>query len=716
MVDVPQIRERVSCAEFLTKSQGGMYCCPICGSGTHKNGTGAVKLYADTHKWFCHACETGGDVLDLYMAVNGVDFATAAEALSQMAAIPTPSVERKNNGAVDDGELGWSDTIGGGGRDTTSDAATDTQNCAHSVETRARQDNTPPQANAPHRANFAAYYARCRERLHDPAAVSFLSARGISVATVEAYNEQQEKTGGGLFIGYDPEADPANVPGAEDGARKYHPAPRLIFPSSEAAYMGRSIDPSTEPSYRKSNSKGGSPGIFNAAALYTHNAQEVIVCEGVFDALSVLECGGVAVALNSTSNGKLLVRQMQERRTAARLIICFDHDPDPATQAKTDAAAERLKAELCALGIACETLDIADDLPAGGKDLNDIAVQSPERLSLLIGRTAMTDVEAFIAEVQTRKYEPIPTGVKDIDAVIGGGFIRQQLVLLGAAPGAGKTALAQWIFEGMAERGEAACLYINLEMSREQMLARSVARVAARAGVKGITPTVVLQGYKWTDAQRAAVTAAAQEYGERIAPRFTYNPTTVSADLKSIVTYMEAEAQRAKANGQAAPLVVLDYLQLVSGEPHEDSASVIKRAVAELKQYAVKYNTVVFVIIAHNRAANNTGSVSADSGRDTSALEYSADTQLSLVYTATRKSLEALGLEQKIKPDDLFNKYADKSGEIRKHVTLVVTKGRWGGVGTDVDLYFDGETMTYKQKEYDFTPATIEPPKSFKRR
>lgn len=36
------------------------------------------------------------------------------------------------------------------------------------------------------------------------------------------------------------------------------------------------------------------------------------------------------------------------------------------------------------------------------------------------------------------------------------------------------------------------------------------------------------------------------------------------------------------------------------------AASVIKRAVSGLKDYAMKHNTLVFVIIAHNRASNST--------------------------------------------------------------------------------------------------------------
>lgn len=47
----------------------GMYCCPICGSGTGNSGksrpTGAFSIAPDKEHWKCFACGTGGDIFDL---------------------------------------------------------------------------------------------------------------------------------------------------------------------------------------------------------------------------------------------------------------------------------------------------------------------------------------------------------------------------------------------------------------------------------------------------------------------------------------------------------------------------------------------------------------------------------------------------------------------------------------------------------------------------
>ena len=57
--------------ESVTKpSKGrGMYVCPLCGSGSGRNGTGAFSI-KDGDSWKCFACNTGGDIFDLYGLIN----------------------------------------------------------------------------------------------------------------------------------------------------------------------------------------------------------------------------------------------------------------------------------------------------------------------------------------------------------------------------------------------------------------------------------------------------------------------------------------------------------------------------------------------------------------------------------------------------------------------------------------------------------------------
>ena len=83
-----------------------------------------------------------------------------------------------------------------------------------------------------------------------------------------------------------------------------------------------------------------SPGIFHERALAAADTAPVFVTEGAFDALSILEVGGQAVALNSAANWKRLLDALQTQPVRAPLLLCLDNDE--AGWAATAELAERL--------------------------------------------------------------------------------------------------------------------------------------------------------------------------------------------------------------------------------------------------------------------------------------------------------------------------------------------------------------------------------------
>ena len=549
----------------------------------------------------------------------------------------------------------------------------------------------PPEARQEKSRNFTAEISRYAAALEGSAGQSYLTGRGLTLDTLRRFK-----------LGFNP--DEYNKP-----LRKRLPSIVIPYPGT-AYYITRPI---SEKAYDKPRtSEAGSEPIFNLPALYS-GAPAVFIVESQLCAISIEQEGGAAVALGNAGKGRL-IEQLKAKPTSAALILCLDNDTTGrGAVAAIGAALGELKTFVVngAMAIMGERTDEGNAeyrkdpnevLQKSGSNSLKVAIYetvqetiSARAASVLAEaaereeRTGAGMVDNFLQAIQTRKYEPMPTGISDIDRAIGGGFIRQQLVLLGAAPGAGKTALAQWIFEGMAKRGTS-CIFLNLEMAQEQILARSISRIAAQQGAT-IKTTEILQGYKWSELQRKQIMRAAAVYREEIAPRMIYNPQGVSTNLDSILEYISEEAQRAEAEGEQAPVCVLDYLQLVNGGEREDTATVIKRAVAGLKSYAIKHNTLVFVIIAHNRESNKSGSVTMEAGRDTSALEYSADLQLALTYTLCLKR----GEKKAKAPEDLTE-------EEKRRVTLKITKGRFGGAGLGVDLHFNGETMTYTQTVEDF--------------
>ena len=638
------------------RSKGGLYVCPLCKSGTHEHKDGAFSIYSNGERCKCFSCGfgdgkgNGADIFDLCAEYEGLTIADATKRI----------IERYG-------------TADGRGAARVSDeplTITPTKQ-----PTASGDEMTKPQEDN----NFTDDIERFAAALPGSPAESYLRGRGLTLETMRRFR-----------LGFNSEANTVTIP--------YNP---------QGSYYGqRSVNPNA--TRKHNNLKGVTMPLFNAAALNT--APVVFVVESPLCAISIAQEGGAAVALAGTGGKGRLIEQLKNKPTTAALVLCLDND-----KAGRDATAD-LDAALDEIGVfhVDGTAAIMGECTEPGaadyrKDPNEVLQRSgADELKAAVEevaeatreaqqavkrdaeqerrqRTGAGIVDSFLQAIQTRKYEPMPTGITDIDKAIGGGFTRQQVVMLGAAPGVGKTALAQWIFEGMAQRGGNTCLYINLEMSREQILARSIARIAARKGKK-INTLQIMQGYKWTDEQRAIITDAAQEYCNNIAPYMIYNPDGLTANLDNILSYCEQEAKHAEAAYLPAPVVVVDYLQLIVGDAREDASTVIKRAVAGFKAYAIKHNTIVFVIIAHNRNSNQTGAVSMESARDTSAIEYSADLQLALTFTAClKRDGQTAKNPDELTPDEM------------KRVTLKIVKGRFGGRGTDVDLHFDGATMTYTQ-------------------
>lgn len=661
----------------LEKSRNGMYKCPICGSGTHANGTGALSISKGARPRV--TCFSGGS-----HGTGGACFGEKGQDTLGALRILLGNKTEKEIFAYCGYEMGE-----------------DPQQAPRPAPLPAAEPQ-PEKVEEPAK-DFKAEIAQYIAALKGSKGESYLQdSRNFTPETIHHFN-----------LGYDGQRDCIVIPYNPQGT--YY-SRRFLPDAPRPAYKGK---------YDKlPRAAAGAEPLFNPGELY--HSDVVFVTEGAFDAISLYQAGGKAVALNGLAFSKL-VEQLKRKPTKAAIVLCLDNDAEGRHSAPITGEALEEIGVFCINGIAAIMGETTDpQAPEYRKDPNEVlAKDGTEALRQAVEKTAaeareqhrMTILEAetdqgqgteadaideFLKVIQTRKYEPMPTGITDIDKAIGGGFIRQWLVLLGAAPGVGKTALAQWIFEGMAKRGTP-CIFINLEMSREQIIARSFSRMANRNGHK-INATTILQGYKWTEEQRAAVMEAAAEYKAEIAPRMTYNPDDIGKDLDSILAYVEKEAKQIETAGQPTPCIVLDYLQIITGRKGEDAAEIIKRAVGDLKDFAIRHNTVVFVIMAHNRKSNESGKASMESGRDTSAIEYSADLQLALTHT---QCLDRKGQTKK-RPEDL-------TPAERRKITLVIVKSRFGGVTTEVDLDFDGNTMTLTQCQ-PFDPFNTNSPYNAARR
>jgi replicative DNA helicase len=210
-----------------------------------------------------------------------------------------------------------------------------------------------------------------------------------------------------------------------------------------------------------------------------------------------------------------------------------------------------------------------------------------------------------------------PTGLASVDAALAGGLWAGQLVVLGARPAVGKSALALlWACEAAA-RGEGVVVFVSLEMPRRDLAMRCAALWCAADPAK---PPVDLMAVR----ERKLSTGDAQRYA-RALDDLRGLPLLLCDRPSVTVVQVRAMALRAKARAGRVALVVVDYLQLLRPETARDSR---EREVAEasraLKALAGELGCPVVALSQLNRKATERKPTLADL-RESGAIEQDAD-------------------------------------------------------------------------------------------
>ena len=626
-----EIRTRISCKDYLTKSKSGLYDCPFCGSGSGPHGTGAVKWYEDTNTWCCHACKRRGDVIDLYQMKTGEGYNEALSSLAQELGI---SIEPYKP-FTDRVKSRRSDFNGNGNTEIQPEGKTPQSGAESPTEVA---------------ADYTAYYQECRQRLNDPAAVAYLQQRGISLETAAAY-----------WLGYDPAADPAKAPGAGADAKKLHPCPRLIIPTSAGHYVTRRID--GKSGYEKVNPAGSTPAIFNERVLYASDVQEVFVTEGAFDALAVIEAGAAAIALNSAANADALIKNLEKRRTAATLILCLDNDN------RGRKATESIRAGLQRLNIGYITANIS----AGYKDPNEHltgnrtafveAVEQarrqtaakPDNTAYYIDSLMTGDIAHFRSEKKT--------GFTNLDAQSGG--LYAGLYVLAAISSLGKTSFALQLADQLAERGSD-IVFFSMEQSRLELVSKSLARRTAQKDIENaVTSLSIRKGYL-----PRKVLDAAQEYKDAVADRISIVEGNFSCNISFIGDYIRHYIRR---NG-TRPIVFIDYLQIL--QPAEDTRwqstkETVDNTVTELKRISRELDLTIIVISSVNRA-NYLTPIDFESLKESGSIEFSCD----VLWGLQLQCLNAPDFGNDIK--DQRRKVKEAKADNPREIELCCLKNRYG--------------------------------------
>ena len=258
-----------------------------------------------------------------------------------------------------------------------------------------------------------------------------------------------------------------------------HPKLRIVSGDKKIVYVARAVDPKN----KMPKLKVGKSNIFNVEILRT-SEQNVVVVEGEFDALSVIEAGNDAIALGTTTNVDKLLSWLKESGIRPKKPLVIDLDADEAGRT----AAEKLSAGLIKLQIRHCFCSLVVE---GTKDQNESLVVAPEAFKALV-RGIPQRIEELKREARrtlsdsakVNKWEmsianardAIPTGWKSLDKALEGGLYEGLYVIPGAT-GTGKTAFALQMAYQIA-RQQKDVLYISLEMGEEEIYERHISRLS----------------------------------------------------------------------------------------------------------------------------------------------------------------------------------------------------------------------------------------------
>jgi len=634
---------------MLTKARKGNYVCPFCGSGAHgdRDSDGALHYYRHTNT----ACCFGGcgrkkyDVFDIYEKVNGCDYNTA---LITMA-----------------GELGI--TIDGKGEATASAIP------PLSAQEPAKEQTPGQDGSEEQRPNFVPYYRECMARIDDPRAEAYLASRGISLETARACN-----------VGFDPVADVASHPGDMSGTKYYHSEPRIILPTSKEHFVGRAINPGA--TFAKLNPKGGHAGIFNARALYRDGVEAVVVTEGAFDALSVIEACVAAVALNSVANVDLLLEKLKKKPTKATLIIALDQDEHGKS------GADALRAGLSEQGLSYINADIC----LGYKDPNEALVANRERFLQRVKVAADSidrpdNTQLYIDTLMGDEIEKFKsnakTGFPILDRTIGG--LYGGLYVLAAISSLGKTSFALQLADQIAEGGNDV-VYFSLEQSRLEMVSKSLAREVARLNIDTQVTSLSIRQSHVTDEVKQAATRYKKAVGSRM--------NIVEGNFRTKVSDIRDYVRNYEKRTGAKPVVFVDYLQILRPEEADKKQSVketVDGAVEELKMLSRDDNLTVFVISSVNRA-NYLTPISFESLKESGGIEYSCD----CLWGLQLQCLESDSFAGDGKTVEKRKIIEEAKDEDPRKIQLKCLKNRYGKAHFDCFYeYYPGHDLFFEMKE-----------------
>ena len=154
------------------------------------------------------------------------------------------------------------------------------------------------------------------------------------------------------------------------------------------------------------------------------------------------------------------------------------------------------------------------------------------------------------------KNSKIPTGFEQLDNILNGGFDKTDLIILGARPAMGKTALALNITQNITQNINKAVAIFSLEMAKEKLIQKLILQNKAEKNLNKILTLPI------------------------------YIDDTADNTIDKIIT----ECHKLKLSENNLGLIVIDFLELLS-QPLQT-----KEITNKLKHLALELNTPILCL------------------------------------------------------------------------------------------------------------------------
>ena len=315
------------------------------------------------------------------------------------------------------------------------------------------------------------------------------------------------------------------------------------------------------------------------------------------------------------------------------------------------------------------------------KDLLDKAALKMSLLCEAQTTNQVTDMIALMADVMThmlRKEQGLVDGVKtgfnDLDNLIDG-LHQNELIILAARPGMGKTALALNITDNIAVKENNTVLFVSLEMAKMELALRLI---CSRAGLDS---NRVRKGMLGKD-----------ELGRfsDVVDELSQAPLFIDDTPSRTVAEIAAVARRLKRKHDLK-LLVVDYIGLITPEnPEEPRQEQVAKIARRLKGLARELHVPVLCLAQLNRQADTGGRNDRprlSHLRESGAIEQDAD----VVIFIHRKDKD-VSQEQAATED------------IADRAELIVAKQR-NGATDDIPLFWQGEYTRFLSVSVHHTQA-----------